>query len=195
MTVLGVIIGTASIVVMVSLGIGLKELNMELIESYGSLTSINVRADRYYGEDSKTEPNYLTDDVVAQLGRLEHVTSVYPMLEISVLMRQGAYESGMQLTGVPREYLEQIPLGQGELPDEGSKDLELIFGNAVIQWFPTPGPDGDIGKPGNCRILTIWENRCLWFCNGQILSVAGGRTVKAPKKYLLKTAGVDGRPA
>lgn len=43
LTVLGVIIGTASIVVMVSLGIGLKELNRELIGSYGSLTSIDVR--------------------------------------------------------------------------------------------------------------------------------------------------------
>ena len=35
LTVLGVIIGTASIVVMMSLGIGLRELNQELIESYG----------------------------------------------------------------------------------------------------------------------------------------------------------------
>ena len=40
LTVLGVIIGTASIVVMMSLGIGLRELNQELIESYGSLTAV-----------------------------------------------------------------------------------------------------------------------------------------------------------
>ena len=33
LTVLGVVIGTASIVVMVSLGIGLSELNRELISS------------------------------------------------------------------------------------------------------------------------------------------------------------------
>ena len=38
LTVLGVVIGTASIVVMVSLGIGLSELNRELISSFGSLT-------------------------------------------------------------------------------------------------------------------------------------------------------------
>ena len=38
LTVLGVVIGTASIVVMVSLGIGLNELTTEQIASYGSLT-------------------------------------------------------------------------------------------------------------------------------------------------------------
>ena len=42
LTVLGVVIGTASIVVMVSLGIGLSERTVEQISSYGSLTTIEV---------------------------------------------------------------------------------------------------------------------------------------------------------
>ena len=45
LTVLGVVIGTASIVVMVSLGIGLKEMQMELVSSYGSMTAIDVYCD------------------------------------------------------------------------------------------------------------------------------------------------------
>ena len=49
LTVLGVIIGTASIVVMVSLGIGLNELQMESIESTGSLTTIEVSSPSMYG--------------------------------------------------------------------------------------------------------------------------------------------------
>ena len=47
LTVLGVVIGTASIVVMVSLGIGLKEITVEQYESSGSLTKIEVY--RNYG--------------------------------------------------------------------------------------------------------------------------------------------------
>ena len=191
LTVLGVIIGTASIVVMVSLGIGLKELNMELIQSYGSLTSINVRADRYYGEDSKTEPNYLTDEVMGQLERMSHVTSVYPMLEISVLMRQGIYESGMQITGVPREYLEQIPLGQGALPQEGSKDLELIFGNAVIQWFSNSRSGRGYWETGELPDIDyMGKPMFVVFDMDKYYQSQGDSTVKAPKKYLLKTAGV-----
>lgn len=191
LTVLGVIIGTASIVVMVSLGIGLKELNMELIQSYGSLTSINVRADRYYGEDSKTEPNYLTDEVMGQLERMNHVTSVYPMLEVSVLMRQGVYEAGMQITGVPRAYLEQIPLGQGKLPEEGSKDLELIFGNAMIQWFSNSRSGRGYGENGELPDIDyMGKPMFVVFDMEKYYQSMGDSTVKAPKKYLLKTAGV-----
>ena len=42
LTVLGVVIGTASIVVMISLGLGMNKANMEQIERYGGLTTINV---------------------------------------------------------------------------------------------------------------------------------------------------------
>ena len=48
LTVLGVVIGTASIVVMVSLGIGLNELTMEQIASYGSLTEISIYSDAMF---------------------------------------------------------------------------------------------------------------------------------------------------
>lgn len=192
LTVLGVIIGTASIVVMVSLGIGLKELNMELIESYGSLTAITVRgANQYYAEDTKAEPRYLTDDVINQLKRMEHVTSVYPMLGLNVLMRQGTYEANMELTGAPMEYLKQIPLGQGELPEEGSRDLELIYGNAIIQWFyNTKAKGGRMGGQELADIDYMGKPMFVIFDADAYYQSQSDGTVKAPKKYLLKTAGV-----
>ena len=42
LTVLGVVIGTASIVVMISLGLGLQQAMYQEIEQYGGLTTINV---------------------------------------------------------------------------------------------------------------------------------------------------------
>ena len=42
LTVLGVVIGTASIVVMISLGLGLNRATMEQIEQSGGLTTIQV---------------------------------------------------------------------------------------------------------------------------------------------------------
>ena len=42
LTVLGVVIGTGSIVVMISLGLGLQRRSRELVESSGSLTAIQV---------------------------------------------------------------------------------------------------------------------------------------------------------
>ena len=52
LTVLGVVIGTASIVVMVSLGIGLSERTVEQISSYGSLTTIEVYSESRWNYDS-----------------------------------------------------------------------------------------------------------------------------------------------
>ena len=72
LTVLGVIIGTASIVVMVSLGIGLNAMSMEQIASWGSLPTVEVYANdngnsvRILGgscsssPSQSSEPSYLT---------------------------------------------------------------------------------------------------------------------------------------
>ena len=104
LTVLGVIIGTASIVVMVSLGIGLNEMTMEQIASWGSLTTIEVYANdngssavRIVGGSSLSssssksgDSSYITDEVIADFQKIPYVTGVSPVLEMNVLMRQGA---------------------------------------------------------------------------------------------------------
>ena len=192
LTVLGVIIGTASIVVMVSLGIGLKELNRELIGSYGSLTAIEVRSDYYGGGDSASEPLYLTDDTIKQMEQIEHVSSVYPILEVNVMLRQGRYSANLQLSGVPREYLEQIPLGQGQLPPEGSKELQLIFGNSVIQWFNDEKSRNNYWESGELPDVDLMGRPmfAIFDMDAYYQSQNPESGVKTPKKYLLKTAGV-----
>ena len=76
LTVLGVVIGTASIVVMISLGLGMNKANMEQIERYGGLTTINVYSNDggyYYGygmaaasdaSSSGSEPVRIDDAVI-----------------------------------------------------------------------------------------------------------------------------------
>jgi len=157
LTVLGVVIGTASIVVMVSLGIGLSEMNRELISSYGSLTEINV--ENPYNGDSTKDPLYLTEDVVKQMKRLPYVTDVYPVLRVDVLLQQGKYSSNVTLNGMPYEYLKKIPLGQGALSDPSDKELKLIYGNAIIQW--TARATIRTGTPASCRMWISWESPCL----------------------------------
>lgn len=194
LTVLGVIIGTASIVVMVSLGIGLKELNRELISSYGSLTAIEVRSESYWGGgESDREPNYLTDETVKQFQQIEHVESVYPMLEAQVMMKQGKYSSGMNLVGVPQEFLEQIPLGQGEVPSPDDKEMKLIFGNMVQQWFSDNKGGSSYWETGELPDVDLMGKPMfvIFDMDAYYQSQSGGEGApKTPKKYLIRTAGV-----
>lgn len=60
LTVLGVVIGTASIVVMISLGLGLQKSSMEQIEQSGGLTTIEVYNYGGYSESGKKKRRRLT---------------------------------------------------------------------------------------------------------------------------------------
>ena len=106
LTVLGVVIGTASIVVMVSLGIGLKENTVESYASFGSLTRIQISS----GYGNQSEDDYLVDATVTKLAKIPHVKSVSPILETDVNLKQGVYQGYSNIVGMPREELEQIPL-------------------------------------------------------------------------------------
>ena len=134
---LGVIIGTASIVVMLSLGIGQSEANKEMIESYGSLTTISVYSNAMYGpQDSSTEPLYLNDEAVESFKHIKHVTGASPILRYSVVAKQGIYENSyLSLQGVTREYMENIPLAEGHLPSSEDTELSIVYGNQVINDF------------------------------------------------------------
>ena len=91
LTVLGVVIGTASIVVMVSLGIGLKELNMEQLSSWVSLTEVTVRQNYSMDGNGADEDSYITDEAIKKFSRLDHVVSVSPTLRLSAIVKQGPY--------------------------------------------------------------------------------------------------------
>lgn len=191
LTVLGVVIGTASIVVMVSLGIGLSELNRELISSYGSLTEITVN--NPYNGDSTKDPFYLTDDVVKQMEKLPYVTGVYPMLQVDVLMQQGKYTSNVTLNGVPYEYLKKIPLGQGTLSNSSDHELKLIYGNAIIQWFTDAKGNNTYWETGELPNVDFMGKPMfvIFDTDTYYQSQNGGEDApKPPKKCLLKADGV-----
>lgn len=131
LTVLGVMIGTTSIVVMVSLGIGLKAAVMEQYESYGSMTEVEVNNYSWGSDDSLV----INDSMLEQFRNIPHVTEVTPILNMSAQIYQGKYAAWVQINGVSQEYLSKMEVGEGELPSATSGQVELLIGNAVIQDF------------------------------------------------------------
>ena len=196
LTVLGVVIGTASIVVMVSLGIGLNEMTVEQISSYGSLTTIEVSSpNRWGGSSENSDPNYITADVVNMLKRLPHVKGVSPVLSVQVLMRQGAYQAYACLSGVSDDYLNEIPVGEGERPSSRDKELRMLVGNQMITqfsnaktgkgyWDTGEVPDVDFM---NQPVFVIFDMDAYYQSQAP---ADAENAVKPPKKYLIPTAGM-----
>lgn len=149
LTVLGVVIGTASIVVMISLGLGLQQSMYEEVEQNGGTTSLTVTGKMGDGASSvvygsngggaeEQENKYITDEVIEQLRSLEHVKSANPVLNISALALKGKYIGYLDIYGMTPEELESRNielLPGGRLPDPDSTELEFVFGNMVITNF------------------------------------------------------------
>lgn len=130
LTVLGVIIGTASIVVMLSLGIGLRESMLEQVGTAGGLTEIMVSSDADYGTDDLL----LGDSTIELFYGIDHVEKVEPQIWYSMPVQASKYENMFTIIGVSDELLANIELEQGELPQAGGT-LSMIAGNQVITEF------------------------------------------------------------
>lgn len=134
LTVLGVVIGTSFIAIMFSLGFGLRKSSQELVDSSGTITTMQVSGTLEVAVRSK-ESRYLTDKLMEQLSRLQNEESVCPFLDINVVMRQEAYQATPTIRGAPRLNLEQIPVKRKT--DSAIKENELppVFGNEVVNDF------------------------------------------------------------
>ncbi len=217
LTVLGVVIGTASIVVMISLGLGLDKATMEQIESFGGLTTIYVTEayqDSSSGTTNSNDKKRLDDSLVEQLKQLEHVESVTPILNTNVIMKQGIYEMNTQLQGMSIEGLENMELefAEGGLP-EADAPLQMIYGGSLaedfynaktgqyVYWETNELPDIDfMGQP----MFVIFDTDAYWSAKNNSRTPMGNSTgttgtatsesVKMPKKYIITGAGVIQKP-
>ncbi len=149
LTVLGVVIGTASIVVMISLGLGLQESMYKEVEQDGGAAGITVTgkdtgSGMYMsgmGEQEESE-KYITDDTIKDLRTLEHVKSAEPVLNLSATALKGRYEGSLEICGMTPEGLASLDLELepgGTLPDPDSAQLELVYGNAILTNFYEKG--------------------------------------------------------
>jgi len=142
LTVLGVVIGTASIIVMLSLGIGMQETFMKNLEDMGSLTMIDVRPkwDGWGEEDSgPTKKIALDDKAVEAMKKLDYVDGVMPFMNVYVDLIAGRYEAGVSINGIDVDQMDAFDFmtQEGRLPTKFGKN-EIVFGQEVGQQFYNP---------------------------------------------------------
>ena len=198
LTVLGVVIGITSIVVMVALGNGLKESMLENITSYSSITQIEVSSGRSWNasSSSQTEEMLLNDGLINNLKSMEHVTDVYPQLSVSVIAKSGKYMSYMDICGMTQEGLASLdlPVAEGTLP-KNNGEFKLFYGSSVLTnfyeektnnypyWDKGELPDIDLMKN---PMFIIFDTDAYWSSQNS----DGGSATNPPKKYLVEASGV-----
>lgn len=141
LTVLGVIIGATSIIVMLSLGFGLSKAFEDQIAQWGSLTTINVykRWEDPSMPSQGGEPVKLDDKAVASFKALPNVVAVSPTLEVYGTIINGRYIAGVPIRGVDPESMEEFgfEIAEGRLLTS-SDELTLVFGSGMKQNFYDP---------------------------------------------------------
>lgn len=215
LTILGVVIGTASIVVMISLGLGLNRSMMDQIEEYGGLTTINVYGgdSGYYGyavassADAGSEPEEpvrIDDAAIETFSQIAHVEIASPILSIYVIGKQGVWENSFNIQGMSQEALHKLNLevGEGELPSANG-ELELFYGNTIIRDFynaktgqnpfwESPDPENpelpDVDLMNDPMFIIFDTDAYYNYKYGG--TDENGTPVASPKKYVIPASGV-----
>lgn len=197
LTVLGVVIGVASIVVMVSLGLGLNKATMEQLETYASLTSVNVNQPY---RDSEAEQKFLDDALIEEIMQMPHVVSVDPYLSIDLMARYGTYEGYINLQGTTLSAIENmnIKVGEGTLPQADAGELQLFFGNlALLNFYDSKNNYAGYWETGELPDIDLMNDSIFYILDRDAYyqSQGGGtdengQPYKKPKKHLIPTVGI-----
>lgn len=131
LTVLGVVIGTTSILVMISIGLGLDRKFEEEIKAFGSLTKIRIYKG-YGGKDGVSETKF-DDDLVRKLSKIDKVKAVVPTIRVDGDLFFGKINGWASVQAIDFKMLEHldIVLSEGRLPNSG----EVLAGKNVKNSF------------------------------------------------------------
>ena len=205
LTLLGVIIGTASIVTMLSIGLAQSKAMQEMIMGSTDLTTISVMNPNEGGEGpmgnqagptpKKTDQLKLTQETIKSFENLPHVSYVSPVLELGIQLIQGNAENYINLQGLTAEALaaKKIHIEEGVMPDFNKEydHLPIIIGRDIASHFYNPNSQNyeevkvDLIKQ---TVFGIIEN------TSQPPASSGDNSPAPPppKKHIMKFDGIMG---
>ena len=174
LTVLGVVIGTASIVVMVSIGIGMNKGFASQLENWGSLQVIDVYPSGGMEYDKETDSmkqtkkqDELNAKAVENFRQMEHVQAVSPVLEDYLYLTAGKYMADASFIGIEPGAMTALGYQVAEgraLTEEDSKAIvvggSVEFYNPKLSWemrYSSEPPKVDVL---NEKLSLTWDWNC-----------------------------------
>ena len=187
LTVLGVIIGTASIVVMVSLGLGMNKAFEKQLSEYGSLTMIDIYANQFIMETpqggSASEGQVVLDDTtIDTIEALDHVEFVIGFKRFDSKIYVGKYETYTNIKAVDFDKLAlmDIKLSEGIMPSKDGNN-EVLFGFYAKQNFYDPKSKNPYANP---PIIDVFNDKV------EMLPTSMYFEGKRPKGYIISPTGI-----
>ena len=143
MTAIGVVIGTAAVVVLVSLGAGLQKQAVESLFGMGNLDELIVRDDPYRGsviggdggEQERRGDTKLDDKKLAEIRQMEGVVAASPFVEVMIQgpLKLDRQKGWAQIYGVDKD-----AFGKFVEVEQGTLDLyrgQVVIGASVPENF------------------------------------------------------------
>ena len=138
LTVIGMIIGTISIVVMISIGIGMNASFESSVMENGSMTVIEIYANSWYEDKDggwSEKKQELTEDTIKQIKEIEHVKSITPMLYGDAqLLAKKKYTSYLNLMVMDMDCYEDFgypALEDGTYPNKQNSQDRIYYGSQM----------------------------------------------------------------
>jgi ABC-type antimicrobial peptide transport system permease subunit len=146
LSIIGVVVGTAAIVVMLSIGFGLSASFQEQIESFGNLHMITVNSygggQMLGGGGGGNGQNYSLDDsTISKMEKIDGVTAITPQDEQYLNIMAGHYKVETSVVGIRPEVMELFGMETGDgrlLNGSDAGKYNMVFGKNVAQWFYNP---------------------------------------------------------
>lgn len=198
LTILGVIIGTASILTMLSLGIGMQESFKKEISKMGSLNIINIDSfgPMMEGPMPPTSKKNITldDKTLKIIESWDGVEAVTPLLDTGVKCISGKYQSFISIIGIRTDTMEAFGFKAEEGRLLGREDsLDIVFGKYISSNFYNPKSRGSYmarpGEPGPVDLMKDRLSITFDMSYGENLPDSG-QNKKPAKLYKVRTAGI-----
>jgi len=161
LTMLGIIIGIASVVSMVALGQGTRQRVLKDISSMGTNT-IDIYPGKNFGDRQAGRIRTLVPADADALAQLSYVDSVTPSVSTSVTLRRGNVEATANITGVGDQFfrVKGYTLAQGQSFDADSvhrQTQEAVIDPNTAKTMFTGGenPIGQVIFLGNVPVRVI----------------------------------------
>ena len=179
LTMLGIIIGIASVVSVVALGQGSRAVILKQISSIGTNT-IDVYPGKDFGDTKASSIHTLTPADADALASQSFVDSVTPTATTSLTLRYRNISATGTVNGVGEQYfrVRDMPMAEGAVFDRTAVHQEsqavVIDDNTAHKLFAdNPNPVGEVILLGSvpCRVIGVAAHKDNAFGNGATLNV------------------------